>query len=97
MDADASLLGSALLELCARERAFTTDDIWMLVGRVDDGRSIANAMVRAERDGVIVNSRLGAYMRGQQKHLRWLTVWVVPQNGGTVVDAAEYAAARFRS
>jgi hypothetical protein len=97
MDADASLLGSALLEICSRERAFTIDDIWMLVGCVDDGRAIANAMVRAERDGVIVISRLGAFMRGQQKHLRWLTGWVVPHNGGTVVDAANYASARLRS
>ena len=97
MDVDAGRIESALLEVCLRERAFTTDEIWALVRNVDDGRMIATAMMRAERDGRIVNSRLGAYMRGQQKHLRWLTVWVVAHNGGTVTDAADYAAAHFRS
>lgn len=88
-------LEDALARLTREQRAFTTDDVWAIVGAVDDGRSIANAMLRAERAGEIVNSRVGAYLRGEQRHRRWLTVWIVPRTGGTLVDAAAYAATRF--
>jgi hypothetical protein len=58
--------------------AFTTDDVWARLGETSDGRAIANALIRAEAEGRIRNSRIGVYLRGQQKHRRWLAFGSLP-------------------
>jgi hypothetical protein len=91
---------SAIVEALARERpAFTTDDVWAVLAQDTaggaDARTIANAFIRAERTGLIRNSRVGAYLRGTQAHRRWLTVWLSTALAASPEDAAVYAATAY--
>jgi hypothetical protein len=87
---------SAIVEALARERpAFTSDDVWAALAQDtagdSDARAIANAFIRAERTGLVRNSRVGAYLRGTQAHRRWLTVWLSTALAASPEDAAVYA------
>ncbi len=64
------------IAVAAEVPAFATDDVWARLGDASDGRAIANALMRAEAEGRIRNSRIGVYVRGRQKHRRWLSIWL---------------------
>jgi hypothetical protein len=82
-----------VIAVAARMAAFTTDDVWARLGEASDGRAIANALIRAEAEGCIRNSRIGVYLRGRQKHRRWVAVWLSLSRGATDDDALIYARA----
>jgi hypothetical protein len=86
----------AVVQALAQHRpAFTSDDAWSALTRDDgddaDARAIANAFIRAERRGLVRNSRVGAYLRGKQAHRRWLTIWLSTALAASPEDAAVYA------
>lgn len=87
---------TVIAELARTRRAFTTDDAWAVLPEVGDGRAIANAMIRAERDGLIRNSHIGAYLRGHQAHRRWLSIWLSVASAGRIDDAAQLATSLAR-
>ena len=92
-DVDAAL--RIITKLAASLPAFTTDDVWAQLDATHDGRAIANAMIRAEREGHIRKSRIGTFVRGRQAHRRWLAVWLPATGGATDSDALAYARTHF--